>query len=625
MICPQCESENRADATFCLECGTPLDEESLAELPAPAPKVAPEAASFDLTRIIKPLRWSWPVRLVILLALIALSANWVGSSAQQADRDLYSSARQAQAEHRWHTAARLFQQLDDKSYFDAAARLQQVQAQVNSFEDLYGKGSHAEAQGYKVLAAYYYDRANQIEPDYYAVDITLDRLRRENGRILYRVPEGAPSGASAGLYVMEADGGVALKIPESRADSVVLATSPDGRLIAFDDRHDGALHLYVKDTRSYDTIAVELPKAEGVDRNPEQSIDVALLNGGNNLLVIDGGHFTTSNNKPGQPSAALAYSVNLSNRQSSYIGLVDVVAYPGYYDKLVHYTDSMGDLHSYDPASDKSSLAFTPDEHLYFMQLLTNDRILYATSASVTTTVYLASGGQWATPRKLTELFANARPYGTLQTEIFVSPNSERLFVTLRSRAKGVETHLFDLSGPGEAKSLRDASFPITDQLSLISFSDSGSSMLLKVLARPLDAQSPPRTSLIAMSENRVEFFFTYPYLDNDSSVTVEDARFLDEDDVYYVVSQNGFNREPTTGDIMVAQVNYPNTPIKLAAVNTNTLGNWQPVVMMPDQHTLVYAGNGGDGQGIYINDTDGKQPLKVMKDTVAFWRLGGQ
>ncbi|PZS03572.1 MAG: hypothetical protein DLM69_02865 [Candidatus Chloroheliales bacterium] len=625
MICPQCESENRADATFCLECGTPLDEESLAELPAPAPKVAPETVSFDLTRIIKPLRWSWPVRLVVLLSLVALLANWVGSSTQQTDRDLYRSAQQAQAEHRWHTAAYLFQQLANKSYFDAAAHLKQVQAQVNSFEGFYGKGSHAEAQGFEVLAAYYYDRANQIEPGYFAVDVTLNRLRRENGRILYRVPEGAPSGASAGLYVMEADGGIALKIPESHADSLVLATSPDGRLVVFDDRHDGTLHLYVKDTRSYDAIPIELPKVEGSGRYPEQLINVALFNSGNDLLIIDGGHFTTSNNEPGQPSAAVAYCVNLSSGQRNYIGLVDAVAYPGYYDKLVHYTDSMGDLHSYDPASDKSSFAFTPAEHLYYMQPLTNDRLLYATSASVTTTLYLATDGQWATPRKLAELFAAEKPYGALQPAIFVSPNDERLFVTLRSRAKGVETHLFDLSGQAEAKDLRDASFPISDQLSLISFSDSGRGMLLKVLAPPLDPQSPPRTSLIAMSESRVEFFFTYPYLDNNSSATVKDAHFLDEDNVYYVVSQNGASREQVIGDIMISLVNYPNTPIKLAQVNTDTLGNWQPVVIMPDQHTLVYGGNASDGQGIYISDSEGQQPLQVMKDAVAFWRLGGQ
>ncbi len=643
MICPQCESENRADATFCLECGTPLDEESLAELPTLAPKVAPEAVSFDLTRIIKPLRWSWSVRLVILLALIALFANWVGSSAQQTDRDLYSSAQQAQVEHRWHTAARLFQQLANKSYFDAAAHLKQVQAQVNSFEDFYGKGSHAEAQGFAVLAAYYYDRANQIEPGYYAVDVTLNRLRRENGRILYRVPEGAPSGASTGLYVMEADGGVALKIPESRADSLVLTTSPDGRLVVFSDRHDGNLHLYVKDTRSYATIPVVPPKVEGIER-ADQSINVALFNGGDDLLVIDGGHFT-SNNQSGQPSAAFAYCVNLSSGQSNYIGLVDAVAYPGYYDKFAYYTDNMGDLHSYDPVSDKSSFAFTPAEHIYYMQPLSDDRLLYATSASVTATIYLASAGQWATPRKLAELFNAERPYGTLQPAIFISPNAERMFVTLHSRAKGIETHLFDLSGQAEAKDLRDDSFPISDQLSLISFSDSGTGMLLKVL----DRQSLPRTSLMVMSESHIEFFFTYPYLDSDSSATVQNARFLDEDSVYYVVSKNSVSREPTVGDIMISQVNYPNLPIMLAQVNTGTLGNWQPVVMMPDQHTIMYAGNatadqrpcmgdnpclrpfirytgnGNDGQGIYINDSEGQQPLMVMKDAVAFWRLGGQ
>ncbi len=623
MTCPDCQTENRADATFCLECGTPLDEESLAERSAPTPRVATETVSFDLSHLLKPLRWSWPVRLVILIALIALIGNWVGSSAQQVVSDLYSSAKQAQAEHRWHTAALLFQQLSAKSYFDAAIHLKQVQTQANTFDSLYGKGSHAEAQGFKVLAAYYYDRANQIEPGYNAVDVTLVRLRRENGRVLYRV---AGQGARDGLYVMEADGGVALKIPESNVASVVLATSPDGRLIVFDDRHDGNLHLYVKDTRSYDTYTINLPRLEGTGRYPQQDISVALLDDGANLLVIDGGYFSYSNDDPGKSTSAVAYVAHLGSVvQVNPIGVVDAVAYPGYYDKTVYYTDNSADLHTYNLAGGQSSFAFTPDEHIYYMQPLSNNQLLYCTYSSITVTLYTANIGNWATPRKLTSILAAERPYGTLQPSIIVSPNGERMLVTLRIRAKGVETHLFDLTTPGEAKSLRDDHFPITDQLSLISFSYSGSGMLLDVVAPPLDDPSPPRTSLAAMSENRVEFFFTYPYLDNDSSVAVKTAGFLDEDNVYYVVSRNGATREQVMGDIMVSQVNFPNFPIKLGQVNTDTLGNWQPVVMMGDQHTIMYAGDTQDGQGIYINDSDGKQPLKVMSDAVAFWHLGGQ
>ena len=623
MICPDCQSENHADASFCLECGTPLDEESLAERPAPPPKVAAETVSFDLTRMLKPLRWSWPVRIVVLLAIIALLTNWAGSTKQQADSDLYQAAKQAQAEHRWHTAVNLFQQLNAKSYYDSATHLQQVQAQANSFDDFYGKGSHAETLGLKVLAAYYYDRANQIEPGYYAVDVTLDRLRRDNGRVLYRI---AGQGERDGLYVMEADGGVALKIPESRADSVVLATSPDGRLVVFDDRHDGNLHLYVKDTRSYNTYTINLPRLEGTGRYPQQDISVALLDNGADLLVLDGGYFGYSNEEPGRPASAVAYIVSLGSAvQINSLGVVDAIAFPTYADQTVFYTDNSADLFTYNIATSQSSRAFTPDEHIYYMQPLGNDQLLYCTYSSITVTLYTASIGNWATPRKLTALSAVERPYGTLQPLIVVSPNAARLLVALRTRAKGVETHLFDLSGQGAAQSLRDASFPISDQLSIVSFSNGGRGLLLDVLAQPSAAQSPPSNSLTAMDEGSFGYFFTYPYLSNETSKVVKAADFLSDAYVYYVVSQNGATREQVMGDIMVSQVNYPNFPVKLAQVNTDTLGNWQPVALMGDQDTLMYAGNAQDGQGIYISETDGKQPLKVMSDAVAFWHLGGQ
>ncbi len=623
MICPDCQSVNHADASFCLECGTPLDEESLAERPTPPPKVAAETVSFDLTRLLKPMRGSWPVRIVALIALVALLTNWAGSTAQQAESDLYQAARQAQTEHRWHTAVSLFQQLTAKSYYDAATHLKQVQAQANSFDDFFGKGKHAETLGLNVMAAYYYDRANQIEPGYLAVDVTLNRLRRDNGRVLYRI---AGQGQRDGLYVMEADGGVSLKIPESRADSVVLATSPDGRLVVFDDQHDGNLHLYVKDTQSYDTYTINLPRLEGTGRYPQQEISVALLDDGKKLLALDGGYFGYSNDDPGKTTSAVAYMVSLGNAvQINSLGVVDAIAFPTYTDQAVYYTDNSADLFTYSIATSQSRRAFTPDEHIYYMQPLANDQLLYSTYSSITVTLYTASAGNWAAPRKLTAFSTAERPYGTLQPLIVVSPNSARLLIALRTRAKGLETHLFALAGTGAAQSLRDATFPISNQLNMVGFSNTGLGLLLDVQAQPSAAQSPPANTLTALDEGSFGYFFTYPYLSNDTSKVVKAAEFLSDAYVYYVVSQNGATREQVMGDIMVSQVNYPNFPVKLAQVNTDTLGNWQPVALMGDQNTLMYTGNAQGGQGIYISETDGKQPLKVMSDAVAFWRLGGQ
>lgn len=627
MICPNCQSENRADATFCLECGAPLDEETLAAAPAPPKPIATSASALDLTRLLKPLRWSWSVRLVVLLGLIALIVNWMGSTTQQSYSDIYQAAKQAADEHRWHSAAAMFKKLADVSYYDAAAQYAQVETQVKSFDDLYGKGSYAENHNQDVLAAYYYDQANQIEPGEYAVDVTLARLRRTNGRILYRIA----TGSRAGLYVAEADGGVVLKIPESNADSVVLAVSPDGRLVVFSNRVNGSVQLYIKDTQPpYTTVAIEPPHVLGAGRYPEQNVSVAMFNDGADLLVLDGGQFTNSNNDPGNPSSALAYSYNLNNHGSNYIGLVDAIAYPDYYDKLLYYTDAVGDLHSYDAPSDKASFALTPNEHIYYLQELRTNQLLYATYASITTTLYTVNIGQWSQPRKLIEVASSERPYGTVAPQLLVSPEADRLYLWYFSKAKGVESYLLDLGGSGAAKVLRYAVLPVTVRPNMVvAFSDSGRGLLLNVLASPPTTPAPPGDTLSVLGESNFDYFFTYPYIQNDSSRIIEHGGFLDEATIFYIANRNGATRESNMGDIIVAAVSNPTQPVTLAQVNTDTIGNWQPIILMPDQHTIMYCGtpDNGKSQGIYINTSDGKQPFKIagMDQAVAFWHLGGQ
>ncbi len=616
---------NRADASFCLECGAPLDEDSLASLPpallrppepAPAPRLHPLS-------IFNPLRWSNPVRIIVVAALVVAVITTSVNSSEQADLDLYSRAKQAQNTGHWHEAAQLFKSLADHAYYDATAHYNTVKAEANNFEAMYGAGSHAETLGYKVEAAYYYDRANAIEPGYYAVDVARDRLRRANGRILYRIT----SGDRAHLYVAEADGGKAQYLPNSRGDSLVLATSPDGNFVVFADHHDGPLHLYVADLAHQQVREVVMPSLQGAGRYPQQFVSVALFDAGASMLIVDGGGFGYSNSAGGSNSAVLytAHLADLSHSQitPSYIGFTDDVAWPNYRDQIFYYTDN-ADLHGYDIHSGKPTFTITPPEHVYYMQSLPDGKLLYMTYATVAATLYRLDPRAVPYPTQLIEVFEAQRPYGTLYPHITVSPNGTRLLLSLLSRSKGMVYYLLDISSEGAAKQLRySESSPDGSRLLDASFLPDGTAALLYTIAPPNASYSPPRVNLTVLNESSFGYFFTHNFLTDATDQSVKSTSFVDGDHVAYLTAQNGASREFTVGDIIIARVDRPDQKIRLAARPSDDVGNAPLATLLRDDHTLLYAGNVNGEQGVYINDTDNQRPLLVMPEAADVWPLG--
>src|SRR5262245_12217948 len=179
MRCPFCAALNRAGASFCIECGEPLDAATLAALPPRgAPPPAPESAQSH-SPLRKPssilrtphsalrIRFGWELALGLALLIVVLGAD-AFSVAEQTARDTKAAALRRgmaamEAQH-WVEAEAALRAAGD--YADAPLRLQQVVSTLARLRTLFGEAEAAASAGAWWTATFDYVEVAALQQDY---------------------------------------------------------------------------------------------------------------------------------------------------------------------------------------------------------------------------------------------------------------------------------------------------------------------------------------------------------------------------------------------------------------------------------------------------------------------------
>ena len=241
MRCPFCAAPNRAGASFCIECGEPLDAASLAALPARGMSAPPPDAehpaprtphvTFRIPHSTVRIRLGWELALGLGLLIAVLGAD-AFSVAEQTVRDTKAAALRrgvaAMDARRWVEAQAALRAADD--YADARLRLQQVEATLARLRTRFGEAEAAVEDGAWWAATFDYTAVAALQQDYESVGRRLAAARAAAGPILYRRP-----GVGAHLWWANADGSDPRPIPGTDEATLVHATSPDGRWVIYSD------------------------------------------------------------------------------------------------------------------------------------------------------------------------------------------------------------------------------------------------------------------------------------------------------------------------------------------------------------------------------------------------------
>jgi hypothetical protein len=213
--CPACGTPNQSFATFCHECGEPLDGG------------VPGGVAAAVGR---GHRWELWIGLVLIAGVLGFALlDW---GQREAQARLYRSGVEAATARHWDTAAAAFAGLGD--YRDSAQWRDQASRAILTRDTTFIAGNEA-AAGHDWITAYQaLSQTVAIEPGYRNAQALFDTATREAqrqalaGAILRRTDGPAP-----GLYVREAEGSER-RLEGSDAASVVWATDPAPGHILYD-------------------------------------------------------------------------------------------------------------------------------------------------------------------------------------------------------------------------------------------------------------------------------------------------------------------------------------------------------------------------------------------------------
>ena len=214
-LCSTCGAANVGYATFCLECGEPLE--------AAGPRAAPAARAAGR----QPARREIVLGAILLLVVLAVAlGDWWHREAQEQS---YRDGDRAVARREWERAAALFGGLGD--YRDAPRRRDEVAATLARRDARYQAGQDALRAAAWLTAYRAFSDTLAIQPDYRDTPALLDQAAQQAGQAaltqaLYRrVRDGAP-----GLYLRQAPGAADLLLPGSDGRSRVRLAA-GGRVI----------------------------------------------------------------------------------------------------------------------------------------------------------------------------------------------------------------------------------------------------------------------------------------------------------------------------------------------------------------------------------------------------------
>ena len=232
--CPTCGAANAAYATFCIECGEPLD----------APGVGPrEAGRTSAAAVVRPaagagasprLRWEWWLGAALILGVLGFALlDWQHQEEQAA---LYHQGDRAAAARHWTAARTAFARLGD--YRDARRRATNAATLVQQRDSSYQAAQDALRDNDLIAAYSALSQTLAIEPDYQDAPALFARtgqavVQAALADTVYRRVSGGPPG----LYARSTATGPERLLPGSDGQSRVWTATAGGRVV-----YDGPLN-----------------------------------------------------------------------------------------------------------------------------------------------------------------------------------------------------------------------------------------------------------------------------------------------------------------------------------------------------------------------------------------------
>jgi hypothetical protein len=223
--CPICGVANAAYATFCIECGEPLDAGAPRSPESHAvPAVARQEAGWSRQFARRGELWLGALLIVAVLGVAVL--DWRHQDEQAAG---YHAGDIAAAAHHWTAAQAAFARLGD--YRDAPGRAIQAAAQMQRRDASYALGTAALSDQAYLSAFSAFSQTLAIEPDYRDAPALFAGAGRAIiqaalANTVYR----RVSGPTPGLYTRRAGGGDWL-LPGSDALSRVWTATARGQVV----------------------------------------------------------------------------------------------------------------------------------------------------------------------------------------------------------------------------------------------------------------------------------------------------------------------------------------------------------------------------------------------------------
>jgi tetratricopeptide (TPR) repeat protein len=351
MRCPACQQPNQPTAPFCVECGESLALGNAADGGAASEghlaSIANDLTSLRVTQsesffpAFNLRRHRFGISLAIMTLLIALLLNAMAQRSRD-NATQYHQGLEATQQQQWHRAAALLGPLATQGYDQARDHYNNAVSQAASWDYYYSLAATAEQAGATTQAAFYYQRANQLEPGYGDAAAKLTNLRPDVGQVIYRQPDG--------LYLAPADGEPGTRLPGSGSDFEVLATSPDGNLVCY------VFNSGYGTVRTRNLVVGDIANQFYAEQSfifdhpvPTQPLDAAFVNEGQGLLFVVGGKI----GEPASPPLELYYLDLAGVNGLNNLGLAREIASPAPTDSALYFVPAIDSrvIFSYDLTS----------------------------------------------------------------------------------------------------------------------------------------------------------------------------------------------------------------------------------------------------------------------------------
>ncbi len=665
MQCPECKANNRPNASFCIECGEPLELNNAPELvrarplqpamEAAIPYRGPFGSSPDqlgedkipfpasmiswIPRPFNPLGWGLEVRITVLVLLVAIGYDLLSQSAAQSDASNYQRGLQAEQQKHWHDAANLLKPLALNNYQEAASHYKKVEQQVTEFDSYDNLAQGVKLDGSLLRTALYFKQANQIEPGYDGVDKALTETLANAGQILYQKPDG--------LYLADATGVPLSALPGSDAQTEVLAVSADDKYVAYTGFD---VRLAVTGSKNIPAFSPQFvpPNNQGVYYMGTDNFQQAttrkvyirnLITGATESFddVPIGGSGTGL----AQPFARFATFVNndkglLFETYRNDDNLPSVVADLSYFDIAanagLHKIDTIYPLSFAQPTASDTHLYYVPVDRskpgvqnsIVSYDLNTNRGNLIAHSDGTIDEVAL--GGKLIDDLSFYTLF-------------YVASENNRLRIYSKQPPDASTSTLLvdvaDDSANTDAKKTDIAPAPEGDQAIVIKLGMQQEGWLLKpsggskaislrdigwglLMNNPLYMQYSPDGSQVLVQGTDVQGDAKTWFTLVDSSLqlnlrpswlpNIAYLQWMSDGKHLYTISDKGFSIiDATSGQQLV-----------YVARKTPPSSDQGQLTLLPDNQTLLYAAD----DGVYISDVTGQYPIRVLTGATAAWLI---